>query len=408
MKRSFSSALAWSLLGLATGLFLLYAYLAATSGRYEGPLDYNNPIAIGAYGALVLLYPTLGALIASRQPRNSIGWMFCASGIAVGLALCTQLYAERDAFGHDGALPGGEIACWASSWLFPVGLFVTPIFLLFLFPTGRPAGRFWKWVVRAGIGIVTLGFLGEAGQPGSVCVKEFGLGNPLAFTGVAGEVAAALATVFQVSAIPFFLLALASLVARLRRSQGREHQQLKWFAFIGILMAVLFAWSFFFAAMEVQLVSDIFFVAGGLGLLSLPIASAVAILRHRLYDIDVVINRTLVYALLTAILVSAYLGLVFAFQALLAPFTAESDLAIAASTLAVAALFRPVRVRVQSFIDHRFYRRKYDAQRTLDEFASHLRDEVDLGALSHRLQTVVSQTMQPTHVSVWVRTETPR
>lgn len=397
----FAPRLAWGLFAVALQLLLLFVYLALASTG--GPLDYDVPVAIAGYGAVVLLYPLLGALIASRQPSNSIGWMFCASGIAVGLALCSQLYAERDLFGHGGALPGGEIAWWASSWLFPVGLFVTPIFLLLLFPTGRASSRFWRGVVRIGIVVVTVGFIGEAVKPGRVGVPEFGIDNPFGLSGTSGDVAAALAAIAQFTAIPFFLLSLTSLVWRLRLSTGREHQQLKWFGFIGILMAVFFALSFTFSMFGFQPLSDILFVAGGLALISLPIASAVAILKHRLYDIDVVINRTLVYGILTAVLGGAYVGLVFAFQAVLAPFSAESDLAIAGSTLAIAALFRPVRVRVQAFIDHRFYRRKYDAQQTVERFNAQLRDEVDLGALRTRLTSVVADTVQPAHVSVWLR-----
>jgi hypothetical protein len=135
----------------------------------------------------------------------------------------------------------------------------------------------------------------------------------------------------------------------------------------------------------------------------IPISIGAALLRYRLYDIDLVINRTLVYGLLTAILATAYVALVFGFQSVMAPFTAESDLAIAASTLAVAALFRPARSGVQAFIDRRFYRSKFDAQQTLDEFSGQLRDEVDLATLSTRLTSVVSSTMQPSHVSVWIR-----
>lgn len=143
------------------------------------------------------------------------------------------------------------------------------------------------------------------------------------------------------------------------------------------------------------------------GTLCLPASAGLAILRYRLYDIDVIVNKTLVYAGLSFVLAGLYVALVFAFQSLLAPFTAESDVAIAGSTLAVAAAFRPLRARVQAFIDRRFYRRKVDAQRTLDEFVSHLRDEVDLPALTSRLQGVVQDTMQPAHVSLWLRSETP-
>ena len=198
------------------------------------------------------------------------------------------------------------------------------------------------------------------------------------------------------------LASVASLVVRLRRSRGDERQQIKWFLtaaavltlIIGIAPFTFFTPGFPEWAWPVAL----------LGSLSLiPIAAGVAILKYRLYEIDVIINRTLVYVALTAMLASAYLGIVVVLQRVLEPLTADSDIAIAGSTLAVAALFRPLRTRVQTFIDHRFYRRKYDAAATLSAFSSHLREQVDLDSLGRELVGVVGTTMQPAHASLWLR-----
>jgi hypothetical protein len=198
-------------------------------------------------------------------------------------------------------------------------------------------------------------------------------------------------------------LTMLSLILRFRRSHGIERQQLKSFVLAVSMFPVLFLVATIAGALDSSEDDYISFVLIMGGLLLIPLSMGAAILRYRLYDIDLVINRTLVYGALTAVLSGIYVGLVFGFQALLEPFTAESDLAIAGSTLAVAALFRPVRSSIQDFIDRRFYRRKVDKQRTIEEFNSQLRDEVDLSAITQRLAGVVNETMQPTHVSLWLR-----
>jgi hypothetical protein len=200
------------------------------------------------------------------------------------------------------------------------------------------------------------------------------------------------------------LCALAAPAVRLRRAGGVERQQLKWFVFaMGLLLLGLAAAAIGEASGFQPLGNVGWSVFIGSLILGLPLAIAVAVLRHRLFDIDVVINRTLVYVALTAILAVAYLGCVLVFQAVLSPLTPDSGLAIAASTLAVAALFRPARARIQRAVDRRFYRRRYDAQQTLEAFSARLRDELDLDALSRELRGVVGETVQPAHVTVWLR-----
>ena len=213
--------------------------------------------------------------------------------------------------------------------------------------------------------------------------------------------------------MPAFLGAVASVVVRLRQARGDERQQIKWFAYVAALLG---------AAMLLALVAEILHQAAGvdatwgyvlgaggwfsalfLVIFGIPIAAGIAIFRYRLYDIDVVVNRTLVYGVLTVSLTLLYAGGVLLLQLLLQPLTEESDLAIAGSTLAVAALFRPLRSRIQALVDRRFYRRRYDAARTLEAFGARLRDELDLDTLSVVLRGVVRETMQPAHVSLWVR-----
>jgi hypothetical protein len=200
-------------------------------------------------------------------------------------------------------------------------------------------------------------------------------------------------------------LAAAALVVRLRRSTGFERQQLKWIAFAAAItgVAVVADVLSFFASLEGDRISQLRVVLLGIGFSAFPVAAGTAILRYRLYDIDVVINRTLVYGALTATLAATYLGSVLLLQLLLNGVTGDSGLAVAGSTLAVAGLFRPARGRIQAAVDRRFFRRRYDAQRTLEAFSSRLRDEVDLRALSSELNAVVHETLQPAHLSLWLR-----
>jgi hypothetical protein len=203
---------------------------------------------------------------------------------------------------------------------------------------------------------------------------------------------------------PVMLASLAALVVRFRRSRGIERQQMKWLALAGAVPVTAFALTFVLNPIaDYGLVLNVIFIAGFAALMLIPVAVAIAILRYRLYEIDRVISRTIVYGAVTLILGAAYVGLVLAGQAVFSSFAGGSDLAIAASTLVVAALFLPLRSRVQTVVDRRFYRRRYDAQRTLESFGARLREQVDLPTLTGDLRAVVDETMQPAHVSLWLR-----
>lgn len=402
-----SRLLAWGSFGLSLLLgiaFLFFVYLHRDS---PGPLEYTEGrgmwVLNSVYFLLGVSYPFVGALIASRHPRNKIGWIFCFTGVAISAGFFLQLYADYTLFNEPGSLPGGRVATWASSLLSPLGLFVSPIFLMLLFPTGETASPFWRRVLWILTGTVVLGFTGAAFAPGPVGVPEMGVQNPFGARGALGDIANGLSGAVEAIAGPAFLMALVSITRRFKGSTGVERIQLKWIVYTASVMTSAFGLAWFATLASLRLVSDVFFVVGALALVAIPLASGVAILRHRLYEIDVLVNRTLVYAILTGLLAVAYLGLVVVLQRILAPVTSESDLAVAGSTLAVAALFRPLRARVQSFIDRSFYRRRYDAATTLQIFSARLRDEVDLESLNQELLTVVGSTMQPAHVSVWLR-----
>ena len=337
----------------------------------------------------------LGALILARSP-NAVGRTF----LIVGLSSATQFASGQIALAaHVAGWPGSEIAALVSGTM-QMGTVLGFLLLMFLFPTGSVLSPRWKpWLVVGVVGMLG-GLVDTLTSPTSQAETFPGINNPAALDdpGVAVSVVTGISGGMTLVA---FVVALISLVVRWRRSHGTERLQLKVFAYgalMGVLL-ILFGNTFAPASWDAAVGSLVWTI----GPLCLPVSAGIAILRHRLYDIDVVVNRTLVYALLTSVLALLYGGSVVALQALIAPFAAESDLAIAGSTLVVAALFRPVRTRVQRFIDHRFYRRKFNAQQTVEEFNSHLRDEVDLSAVTDRLTRVVGDTLQPAHVSVWVR-----
>ena len=405
MSRRACARLAWSLwalsvalvpVSLALGILALSASLPPTRERIL-PL-------IAVVDVLVVAYATVGALVAARRPRNAIGWIFCVIGLALALVAASSGYADHTLYGDGGGLPGGELAAWLSEWLAILTVFAAPCFLFLLFPDGRPPSRRWRpllWLLAAA---AAAAFLAEAFSPGAVSEFSYpGLENPVAVEGTAGEVLGWIRDQGDGVAIVASLLSIAAMVVRFRRSQGLERLQLKWVAYAAAVTAASFGVSFVLPDAVPGVVNDGVFFLGIAGFAAIPVAAGIAILRYRLYEIDRIVNRTLVYAALTASLIAAYLGGILLLQQIFRPLTEGSDLAIAGSTLAVAALFRPLRSRIQAVVDRRFYRRRYDAARTLEAFGARLRDELDLEALNGELAGVVRETMQPAHVSLWLR-----
>jgi hypothetical protein len=353
-------------------------------------------------------FPIVGVLIATRRPRNAIGWVLLGIGVVWGIDAALTNSVAYGLLLYPGSVPGAEVAAALSGFTWVPGIGLIGTYLLLLFPDGRLPSPRWKKVARAIPVAMIVSSIVITLIPGDLADNGFpGIENPLGVESLRSVVEVLQVTILS---IPILILVCAgSLVLRFRRSRGEERLQLKWLAGAATVVALLYLSTMIagFATGDpagsgaptwLQTIQ----LASLLSMVLIPIAIGIALLRYRLYDIDLVINRTLVYGSLTAVLAAAYIGLVVAFQAVLAPVTAESDLAIAASTLAVAAMFRPARTRVQGFIDRRFYRRKFDTQRTVEEFTAHLRDEVDLGALSRRLMSVVADTMQPAHISLWV------
>jgi hypothetical protein len=393
MARRFSSRLAWALWIIS--LLLLPGVILQISLNWVGPTDI--PFAIG-FIAVQFCSATAGAIISSRLPGNAVGWIFLAIGVLLGLLLTMGAYADLAIEMGYGSLPGGRVAAWIGTWIFIPAAFGLPMFLLLLFPDGRFISKRWRLVgLLLGV-LVVLAAASNAFAPGRI---PPGLENPLAPGGAAGEVFEILRPVTDALALPAFALAVGGLVVRLWRSRGFERQQLKWFAYSAGLVGAGLGTAVFIPEGPA---ADLAFLVGLLALAGLPVAAGIAILRYRLYDIDLIVNRTLVYGSLTVSLVAVYVGSVVSLQYVFRALTGGgSQLAIVASTLVIATLFSSLRRRIQGLIDRRFYRRKYDAKETLEEFSRKLRDEMDLDELNSDLVRVIRETVQPDHVSLWLK-----
>jgi hypothetical protein len=405
MSARAAARLAWSLCAVSLALTVLGLLLLVTSRSYGAAQIFhywlvNTVIAIG--------FSMVGAVIAPRLPhQNPVGWLFCTIGLVAGMRLFSAEYAIVTLLSEPGSLPsklpGGETLAWVSSWVWVLhlGLFV---FLALLFPDGRPPSPRWRPLVWGIGGVVVVATVSVALWPETA--RGFDLVNhPLGLEVATGTINAVETILYALG-----LIAAASLLARLRRAKGVERQQVKWFTYAVAVLATSATLAYVVPESTgvgwLGWISSVLAIAS---LVGLPAAMGIAILRYGLYEIDLLINRTLVYAALTAVLVAMYFGGVATTEAIFRALTGQEQqpqLAVVISTLVIAALFNPLRRRIQGFIDRRFYRRKYDARKTLEAFSAKLRDETDLDALSGDLVGVVRETMQPSHVSLWLRPDT--
>jgi hypothetical protein len=364
-----------------------------------------DSFGLSGYGGLSfvvasLAFAAVGAMVAARVPANPIGWIFCFIGVILGVGDFLFQYADQTLFISPDRLPGGAIAAWSQNLGLPPAFGLLGVALL-LFPDGRLPSRRWRpalWLALAGIALIVIAY---ALRPGPLDDPFAGVSNPFGIAG-AFELIDALGGfgwMFMGAAVAIAALGTS---IRLRRSHGLERAQLKWLAFAAAAAGVAVVSDVISYFVSATGINELRNVVLGLGFAVFPVAAGAAILRYRLFDIDVVINRTLVYGALTATLAGAYLGSVLLLQVVLAPLTADSGLAIAASTLAVAALFRPARARIQDAVDRQFYRHRYDAAQTLEAFGTRLRDEVDLEAVGSVLRAAVRDTVQPAHFSLWL------
>jgi hypothetical protein len=396
-----AAPIAWSAFGLTAVIAVISAVVGfVDDGTRLPPPDDGEVSAPGAltFGLMIVAFAALGALLASRRPRNPIGWILVVSPLCLAFTQVARDWYIHALFADPGSLPLASGLMWAANWAWIPGFMPLLTLLLLLFPDGALPSHRWRpvaWLAGLGMGLLIVGYAFAPGPLEDYPRVE----NPLGIGGAFGDAL----EVFRAVGFPFFALAaigsMASLVVRFRRSSGVERQQLKWMAAAAALVVAAWLLNAFFD----QVVGDDISLILPLALLALPAAATVAILRYRLYDLGLVVNRALVYGALSATLAGAYLGIVLLLQLALEPLTSDSGLAIAGSTLAVAALFRPLRRRIQELVDRRFYRRRYDASRTVEGFSARLRDEVELEALSAELRGVVRETVQPAHVSLWLR-----
>jgi len=412
MSRRVTAWLAWTLAGISVAMYaaaFVFAFLALNVA------DPVKRVSSGGIGVLLvylpfLAFPIVGALIASRRPGNPIGW------ICLTVGLFWMSFALRDASNAYALASTGTVATSVTldallkaDWVVPVVLL--GVYMVLLFPDGRMPSRRWRpfaLFAGAAMALIPVVFVFAPGPlEGHPGVRNpFGLEQYPWLQGV---------TVFGVLLLPLcVLISAASLVLRYRRSGAEVREQIKWLAFaasfvgvtyLSLVIVGLFFVPALFSSKETTPV--LLSLIQGLVLMSfagVPTAIGFAVLKYHLYDIDIIINRALVYGALSAVLVLIYVGSVVGMQALFRALTGqESTLAVVASTLAIAALFDPLRRRIQAFIDRRFYRRKYDAARTLEAFSVRLRDESDLQTLNNDLVGVVNETMAPAHVSLWLR-----
>jgi hypothetical protein len=363
-------------------------------------------LALGtlASGAIPLIYvpvlltmPTslgfVGALLATRRPRNPIGWIFWSAGLVVSLVLANT----------GGWTSTTVLAAWIGNAVFLPTIVAVVLFVPLFFPNGGLPGRSWRPLAAFMVfGLATL-MLPNMFSPGPL--GDSTIENPVGIPALS-PMLDALRAASGVTLVTCFVIAVAAPVWRYRRADPIERQQLKWFAAATTGAAITFPLS----AMHLPVISDLAWPGGLLALGLMPLAIGVAILRYRLYEIDRIISRTISYGVVTAVLVAVFASVVVGLQALLTPFTGGDTLPVAASTLVVFALFQPLRRRVQSAIDRRFDRARYDGDRTIAEFAGRLRDEVDLARLRGELRAVVGSSLAPISVGVWLRPaeQTPR
>jgi hypothetical protein len=395
MRGRSASWLAWSACALSLALTALTGLLIVLLLRSNTSIYYywleTSMVALG--------YSTVGAIVASRLPESPIGWLFCAIGLIFGLSHFSAEYAAYDLLAPSRSLPAGEAFAWLTSWVWVFGLALI-VYLDLLFPNGRLPSVRWRWFAWFTAIVLLPAAILTALSPGLILSST--LQNPLGIEGLPNaskEIEAFMYALVVVGA--------SSMLARLRHAGRIERQQIKWFAYAtAVAISGVILKNTVYTAVGLTWVWWVGLVLTTVGVVSSPVAMGIAIFRYRLYQIDIIINRTLVYGSLTAVLAAVYLGGVVLLQYAFRALSGEgSQLAVVASTLIIAALFIPLRRRIQSFIDRRFYRRKYDARKTLEAFSAQLRNQTDLEALSDDLVGVVRETMQPAHVSLWLRSD---
>ena len=394
---------AWGLFGASILLKICAVALVLAMRVDQRPAD---GFAFLIWTPGVVAFAIVGALIAARRPGNAIGWIFLAVGVAEPVFLVAEQYSRIGTIIAPGSLPGAGVAgvfsaTTSSALMF--GILLTGL----LFPTGHLPSRRWRPVLAlsvAWLGVVVASTILAAGP----ISETLPVANPAAAPGAVGTLAADIRLVADSAGAVLLMFTAPALIIRWRRSEGSERAQLAWlvYAIAVLLVTVAVVVPIYDLGLLGPITPSVDIALSALLVLAvagLPVAAGIAILRHRLYDIDVVVRRTVVYAVLVAILGAVYVAVVLALQAVLAGLTGNDTLPVALSTLVIAALFGPVRGRVRAAVDRRFFRSQYDAQRTLEDFSARVRDEVELDAVGRTLLDVAGQAVRPASAGVWLR-----
>jgi hypothetical protein len=372
----------------------------------------QRTVAAAAGVLCTLAFASVGAAVLWHRRHQVMGWLFCLGGLALALQAFAAFYATHALVAAPGSLPGGELMGWLGTWVSAPAMLLIPLFCFPLFPDGRLPSASWRpvaWLDGLLLATITLAL---TVRPGPLVVLP-SVNNPFGASGMAAGLVDGLIVVATLLLPLAMLASVGALIARLRRARGAQRQQLKWFASAAALVAVIAI-----PVIPAQVVAPTAWADAALVMLiiaiaCLPVSAGIAILRYRLFDIDVLLNRALVYSAVTTVLGAGYAAIVLALGAMV-PGTgvggapggrggSGSSLVVAVATLTVAAMFQPARRRVQDVVDRRFNRRRYNAQRTVEAFAARLRQQTDLDVLVTELTGVVNQTVEPTQVSLWLR-----
>jgi hypothetical protein len=390
--------LAWSLCALCLALTVLSLLLSALNFSHLDAHIYTYWLE---NTVLAVSFSMIGAILASRLPANPLGWLYCAAACIIAVAYLSAEYAIYALLARPHSLPAGDALAWLASWVWLLSIGCIVLSLL-LFPNGRLPSRGWRWLAWLSMFLTIAGAVWVALSPGAI--GNLGsIRNPLGIEGLPDGDKPVQTIMFAL----LFVAAVSTLGLRLRRTSGIEHQQIKWPAYTAVIATGSSFLQYTVSdAMGLRWLEWAGYVVSLAAVAGFPISIGIAMVRYWLFEIDHIINRTLVYGALTVVLVAVYFGGIVVLQRTFVALTGQkSTLAVVASTLLIAALFTPLRRRIQYFIDRRFYRKKYDARKTLETFSAQLRNETDLDALSGDLVGVVRGTMQPAHVSLWLRSE---
>lgn len=375
---------------------LAFAILGQPISMHHADWGFPGFNAVIGLAAGILAWP-----IIRTHPRHLVGWLLLWIGFISAVQFAAHYYAIYGLLAAPGSVPAPNVGSWLEGWLWVPTVGSAAALLPVVFPTGRPLTPRWRPVIWLAVVAQLVASLGYMLVPGPLIRVPAGGVNPIA-PGGDPAFADALIAVGMIMFVGCLILAAASLVVRFRRSRGIERQQLKWLALAAAVAAAAFA----VYAVLLATTGDVYNVlmpVVAVSFLGMIAAVAIAIVRHRLLDIDLLINRALVYAGVTVVLGAVYVAAVLVLQSLLTAFTEQRGLVVAGSTLLVAALFTPVRRRMQRAVDRRFYRSRYDAARVIQQFAATLRDEVDLPHLTDELVEVVEHSMRPRRIRVWLR-----